>query len=205
MKYEKKVLPVVFLLLLALLVFMGCGCRRHASRLNENNPPAGQPAAASHPVVTQPPGTVLLKGGDGYISFYVPSSWNLNDTTLYHGPAVITASDRASEQYLVVTSRGKTSSQDSLNNYINLVKTAYSQLLQNMVWGNVSSTTLNGYNALTVEVSGQIANNDNVYWITAVDAGDLFYCISGYTRSNLADQNKQAIANIIDTCQINVP
>ena len=79
------------------------------------------------------------------------------------------------------------------------VKKAYAFMDTNLVWGPVSSTTIGGNNALTVELHATYSGKDLVYWISAIEGQNNYYCVSGWTTTSLAEQNKPGIENIINS------
>jgi hypothetical protein len=180
MKNQKKIRSifiVVALLFSAMLILSGC-----SSTLSTSS------------------GNVLVKSADGSISLSVPAGWNTKDTNPYPS-AVIGVSSNTDYQHVIVTKRPKSNlpANSTLNIYMADVKKVYSVADTNLVWGQISNVTIGGCHALTVELNATNGSKDLVYWISAIEGQDNYYCVSGWTTTNLADKDKPVIENVINS------
>ena len=208
MKHEKKIVSVI----LALVVFSSImlqlsGCSKSSpvkpsSTTSKTSTAITSSTTSKTSTTSQSSGNVLVKSADGNISISVPSGWNTNDTALYPG-AVIGVADNADNEYLIITEKPKASlkASDTINDYLNIIKTAFSVAVTNPVWGQPSNVTIGGCKGLTVRLTGiRTSNNTNtVYFINALESKNYFYNVCGYTLASSENANKATIEKIINS------
>ena len=205
----RKVSLFLFGLLLFSTIFIFFGCSSSQSPAIIQPATTTQPASSSQPTPTSqlansppPSGYVLVKSIDDNVSIFVPSGWNTNDTQLYPG-SIIGVADNATNEFLIITEKPKTSlkANDTLNDYLNVVKTAFSSAIANPVWGQPSDVTIGGCKGLAVRVTGiRKSNNTNtVYFVNALESKNYFYNVCGYTLTSTEDANKPMIEKIINS------
>ena len=208
MKYEKKTIPVIFaLMLLSSIMLQLSGCGKSSAATSSSTTSKTSTVISSSTTNTTSPtsqlsGNVLVTSADGNVSISVPSGWNTNDTQLYPG-SVIGIADDTNNEYLIITERPKASlkASDTINDYLNLVKTAFGAAVTNPVWGQPSNVTIGGCKGLTVLLTGtRISNNtDTVYFVNALESKNYFYNVCGYTLTSSENANKAAIEKIINS------
>jgi hypothetical protein len=155
------------------------------------------------PTQSATPATVLVTSADKCISIDVPAGWNTNDMSLSpSGSAIIGVSNSQDYQYLIISRRAKSdfAANFNLNDYMKDLKKDYDIELVNPVWGQTSSTTIGGCNALSVEVNGTTLHGKaEVYWISAIEGKSNYYCVSGWTPKSKAETNQQIVESVINS------
>jgi hypothetical protein len=219
MKLEKNtglIVLTVILLFSIMLPLSGCTCSGGKSSTitasstisstltTEQSSLVSQPLAAvsQSSTTSQPSGYVLVTSADGNVSISVPSSWNTNETQLYPG-SVIGVADSTTNEYLIITQKPKTSlkANDTINDYLNIVKIAFGAAVTSPVWGQPSSVSIGGCQGLTVRLTGtrKSNNTDTVYFVNALESKNYFYNVCGYTLTSKEDANKATIEKIINS------
>ena len=147
-------------------------------------------------------GNVIVTSADGNVSITVPSGWNTNDTQLYPG-SIIGVADDADNEYLIITEKPKSSlkASDTINDYLNIIKTAFGTAVTNTVWGQPSNVTIGGCKGLSVRLTGirKSNNTDTVYFVNALESKNYFYNVCGYTLKSSENANKATIEKIINS------
>jgi hypothetical protein len=215
---NKQVVSIILgitLLFSVLLSLAGCSCnggKSPAANLPSTANPPPAVSASSSPVQSslinppspssQPSGNILVTSGDGNVSISVPSGWNTNDTQLYPGSVIGVAND-ASNEYLIITEKPKTSLKagDTINDYLNIIKIAFGSAVTNPVWGQPSNVTIGGCKGLMVRLTGKRKSNntDTVYFVNALESKNYFYNVCGYTLTSSEDANKTTLEKIINS------
>jgi hypothetical protein len=208
MKYERKMIPVIFALMLLssiMLQLSGCGKSSAAtstSITNKTSTVISSSTTSKTSTTSQLSGNVLVTSADGNVSISVPSGWNTNDTQLYPG-SVIGIADDTNNEFLIITEKPKASlkTSDTINDYLNLIKTAFGLAVTNPIWGQPSNVTIGGCKGLTVSLTGiRTSNNtETIYFVNALESKDYFYNVCGYTLTSSADANKATIEKIINS------
>jgi DnaJ-class molecular chaperone len=179
-------------LLFSVIILSGC-----------SSAPGKSSAPSTAPTQSAAPSTVLVTSEDKNISIDVPAGWNTNDMSLSpSGSAIIGVSNNQDYQYLIITRRAKSdfAANFNLNDYMADLKKDYDIELINPVWGQISSTTIGGCNALSVEVNGTTLHGKaEVYWISAIEGKNNYYCVSGWTPKSKSETNQQIIESVINS------
>jgi hypothetical protein len=146
--------------------------------------------------------SVLVKSADGSISVSVPKGWNTKDTKL-NSSAAIAVSNIVDGQFAVVLKQPKSDFADNftLDDYMAELQKIMSSKLANPVSGKISNVTINGYNTLTVDLSGTLNKIDLSYWVYVIEGKSDYYQIIGWTGINLAKQNKPIIEKVMNSFQ----
>jgi hypothetical protein len=208
MNYEKKAVSMILALTLLVSIMLslsGCGSGKssttsQSSATAASNQPLNtvQTSSATNPLSDK----VLVKSTGGDVTISVPSGWNTNDTQLYPG-SVIGVADDANNEYLIITQKPKLSLKagDTINDYLNIVKTAFGSAVTNPVWGQPSSVTIGGCKGLTVRLTGTRKSNstDTVYFVNVLESKNYFYNVCGYTLTSVENTNKTTLQNIINS------
>jgi hypothetical protein len=209
-RLDMKKISILFLGILILstvLILAGCGSNPSTSTtqpVSSSKLPASSQTAITSPLAnpSPPSGYVLVKSADENVSIFVPSGWNLDDTQLYPG-SVIGVADDANKEYLIITEKPKSSlkASDTINDYLNIVKTAFGAAITNPVWGQPSNVTICGCKGLTVRLTGtrRSNNTETVYFVNALESKNYFYNVCGYTLTSLENTNKTTIEKIINS------
>jgi hypothetical protein len=83
-----------------------------------------------------------------------------------------------------------------------VVKKVYSLADTNLVWGKISNATIGEYHALMVQLNATNNSKDLVYWISAIEVQSNYYCVSGWTTTDLAGKDKPVIENVINSFKV---
>ena len=218
MKYEKKLMPLIFALTLFSVIMLqlaGCGgssAKTTTAATTNSQAALGSQTSAVAKTTTTTAATAIktttttaaanvpVSNSDGSVSISAPSGWNLNDLGLYPN-AVIGVANDANSEYLIVTKKTKTdvSANSTINDYMNLVKSVFGLVVTNPVWGQSSNVTLGGCSGLAIQLTGKRNSNgvSTVYYINVVASKDYYYNICGYTDSSLASANQSQLETII--------
>jgi hypothetical protein len=218
MKYEKKLMPLIFALTLFSVIMLqlaGCGgssAKTTTAATTNSQAALGSQTSAVAKTTTTTAATAIktttttaaanvpVSNSDGSVSISAPSGWNLNDLGLYPN-AVIGVANDANSEYLIVTKKAKTdvSANSTINDYMNLVKSVFGLVVTNPVWGQSSNVTIGGCSGLAVQLTGTRNSNgvNTVYYINVVASKDYYYNICGYTDSSLASANQAQLETII--------
>ena len=209
MSYEKKVVSMVLALTLLFSIMLSLsGCSSGKSTTSTQSSatvqPSSQPLNTVQTSAAASPSSdkVLVKSTGGDVTISVPSGWNTNDTQLYPG-SVIGVADDANNEYLIITQKPKLSLKagDTINDYLNVVKTAFGSAVTNPVWGQASNVTIGGCKGLAVRLTGTRKSNgtDTVYFVNALESKNYFYNVCGYTLTSLENTNKTTLQTIISS------
>jgi hypothetical protein len=206
MKYEKKLIPVIFALTLfpvIMLQLAGCGgksAKTTAVATTTSQAALGSQTSTAAKTTTTTVTNVPVSNSDRTVSISAPSGWNLNDLGLYPN-AVIGVANDANSEYLIVTKKAKmdVSANSTINDYMNLVKSVFGLVVTNPVWGQSSNVTIGGCSGLAVQLTGTRNSNgvSTVYYINVVASKDYYYNICGYTDASLAAANQAQLETII--------
>jgi hypothetical protein len=151
---------------------------------------------------TSSSGYVMATNDEKNISLSVPDEWNTNDKGIWL-TAKIGTSDKANEQHVVVLLKPKANyaSGTTLSDYEREMHLDFERMATNLVWGESSEITIDGLKGLTVQLSGtgKKSGDDFVYFINLLEDDNNFYGIIGWTNSNIAEKNKPAIMDIINS------
>ena len=213
MKYEKKLMPLIFALTLFSVIMLqlaGCGgssaktttaaTTNSQAALGSQTSTVAKTTTAAAATTIKTAANVPVSNSDGSVSISAPSGWNLNDLGLYPN-AVIGVANDANSEYLIVTKKTKTdvSANSTINDYMNLVKSVFGLVVTNPVWGQSSNVTLGGCSGLAIQLTGKRNSNgvSTVYYINVVASKDYYYNICGYTDSSLASANQSQLETII--------
>jgi hypothetical protein len=145
------------------------------------------------------PSGTALKSADGSVAIYVPTSgWSANNTSSFPS-AVIGTSDATDSEKVLVTERSLPGI--TLNDYMIGVEAVFSgEVPGNLTWGPISSTTIDGCAALTVQMERTTKKGKVfVYWINAIQGKNAFYCLSAWMPQELVGQNKPVIESIFNS------
>lgn len=201
MKRVKPIVSIIFtgiLLSSIMLPLSGCGSSKSSTTTQKSQATTSKPTTAT----SLPTGYVLVKSTDGNVSIAAPSGWNTNDTGLYPG-SVIGVADNATNQFLIIMEKPKTSLKAgaTINDYVDLVKTAFGMVVTKPVWGQPSSVTIGGCKGLTMRLTGtrRSNNTDTVYFINTIESKNYFYSVCGYTLTASETANKASIEKIINS------
>jgi hypothetical protein len=210
---EKKIIAVI----LAMIVFSammlqvaGCGSKKTtaAATTTSQSPLSSQTSTTSKTTTTVAAKTttttttanVVVPNSDGTVTVSAPVGWNLNDLGLYPN-AVIGVANDANSEYLIVTKKAKTdvSSNSTIDDYMNLVKSVFGLVVTNPVWGQSSNITIGGCPGLSVQLTGIRKSNgvSTVYYINVVASKDYYYNICGYTDASMSAANQATLQTII--------
>jgi hypothetical protein len=189
-------------------VFCGCSSNQPASTIIQTatitqTVSSSQPApTAALSNATPPSGYVLVTSVDGNVSIFAPSGWNTNATQLYPG-SVIGVADSASNEFLIITQKPKTTlkADDTVNDYLNIVKTAFGSAITSPVWGEPSNVTIGGCKGLSMRATGIRKSNGTatVYFINALESKNYFYNVCGYTLTSSEATSKPVLEKIINS------
>jgi len=100
MKYEKKMMPVIFaLILLSSIMLQLSGCGKSSATTSSST-------TSKTSTSSRLSGNVLVTSADRNVSINVPAGWNTSDLGLFPG-AAIGVSDEANNEYLIITEKSK--------------------------------------------------------------------------------------------------
>jgi hypothetical protein len=202
MKYEKKMMPVIFALTLLssiMLQLSGCG-KSSATTSSSTTSKTSTTSKAS--ATSQLSGNVLVTSADRNVSINVPAGWNTSDLGLFPG-AAIGVSDDAVNEYLIITEKPKADvkANSTINDYLNLAKSVFGLAVTKGVWGQPSNITIGGCKGLAIQLTGlrRSDGSDTTYFVNLLESKNYFYNISGYTLTASADANKSTLEKIINS------
>jgi hypothetical protein len=207
MHNERKLISAIFVFILLLSIFLplsGCGSSSGSpSSAPTQSTAVSQSSTSTQPIAaSQSSGNILVKSADGSVSLSVPSGWNTNDTALYPG-SIVGVGDATRSEYVVITKRAKTviGADSTISDYMGVVKTVFSGILTNPVWGQASDIKIGGCSGTAAQVSGtkKSDNSKVVYFVNALASKNYFYNVCGWTTDALADTNKASIENIVQS------
>jgi hypothetical protein len=207
---KKSVFIISGILLIAtILVLSGCSCGSSPTTTTNQPTVASQPVSSTPPAATSPianatpsTGYVLVKSADGNVSVSAPSAWNTNDTQLYPG-SVIGVANTANNEFFIITQKAKSTLKagDTINDYLNIVKTAFGAAVTNAAWGQPSNVTIGGCKGMAVRLTGirKSNNTDTVYFVNVLESKNYFYNVCGYTLTASENANKPDLEKIISS------
>ena len=200
MKYERKIISVIFVIMLLssiMLLFPSCG---KSSTATPSSTTKSTSTTSKTTTTSQLSNNVLVKTVDASVSVSVPSGWNTNDTALYPG-AVIGVANDANSEYVIITKKPKAEvgANSTVSDYMTVVKNVFTAILNNPVWGQTSNVTIGGCKGLSAQLTGTKKSDGSsmVYYVNALASDDYYYTVCGYTTSAMADTDKTSIENII--------
>jgi hypothetical protein len=192
------------ILLSTVFAFFGCSSNQPASTQTSTTTQTATVTQTVSPLsnATPPTGYVLVTSADKNVSIFAPSGWNINDTQLYPG-SVIGVADSATNEFLIITQKPKSTLKagDTVNDYLNIVKTAFGAAITSPVWGQPSNVTIGGCKGLSMRATGIRKSNgtDTVYFINALESKSYFYNVCGYTLTSSESANKATLEKIINS------
>jgi hypothetical protein len=195
-------LSAAIVVLSIMLITSGCGSASPSSSapLSSTTPPATTSAPVTQ--ATPPAGYVSVKSADGNVTVFAPSGWNTNDTALYPG-SVIGVADSATNQFFIVLEKPKSSLAQgaTVNDYLNLAKTAFDAVLTGPTWGKASNVTIGGCKGLSLQLTGTRKSNSSntTYYVNLLESKNYFYNVCGYTLTASADANRASLQTIINS------
>lgn len=197
---KMNLVKTIVMILAAALFITGCSGKGEdnsgtAANDASKNSQAENKEAASKPEELQ---QQALHNEDGSLSISVPANWSelqLNPT------ADIQAGRLESEDYVMVLSERKDTFSDSLTlqEYYELVTKNMSATIENGVFGDPQSVTVNGQPALQFELRGEIEKIKIGYIITIVETDKSFSQILFWTLQNRMDQKRATYLELADT------
>jgi hypothetical protein len=196
MKHEKKMISVIFaLMLLSSIMLQLSGCGKSSSATSSST--TGKTSTTK-----QLSGNVLVTSADRNVSINVPAGWNTSDLGLFPG-AAIGVSDEANNEYLIITEKPKADvkANSTINDYLNLAKSVFGLAVTKGVWGQTSNITIGGCKGLAIQLTGlrRSDGSDTTYFVNLLESKNYFYNISGYTLTASADANKSTLEKIISS------
>ncbi|HEY7545971.1 MAG TPA: hypothetical protein VID27_13855 [Blastocatellia bacterium] len=137
----------------------------------------------------------ILKSKDGGSQITIPASWK-EDLAL-HDKAVLQASDRQNEVYVVVLADNKTDFDNiTVEKYSELTRSAMMQGIASPQMGTPSSLTINGYPAIQCEIRGTVDNIKIAYLHVAAETPEHFYQILTWTLPSRFEKNRAQLEEV---------
>lgn len=138
----------------------------------------------------------VLISKDGGSQITIPANWK-EDAEL-HEKAVLQASDRLNEVYVVVLVDSKADFDNmSVEKYSELTRETIMERISSPQMGTPSSITINGYPAMQCEISGGVDKIRIAYLHVAAETPKHFYQILTWTLPSRFDKNRSQLEEVI--------
>jgi len=142
----------------------------------------------------------VLRSQDGSIQITLPKGWK-EDKDL-HDDAVLQASDRLTEKYVIVLS-------DSKEDFEEMSLAKHSEITRGSILEGLSSPqvtgpvelTINGSPAIQYEIRGGTENIKVVYFHTTVETSGMFYQVLAWTLKSRFEKNKSDLQEVTNSFQ----
>ena len=141
----------------------------------------------------------VLTSADGKYQLTIPGDWR-EDGAL-HDEAILKASNRLSELYVIVLTESKQDFADdvTLETYTTMTRDAMKGNLGSPEATEFVKTSVSGNPAMQYELRGTISNMKAAYINTTVETSEHYHQIIAWTLNSRFDKNQAALREVVQT------
>ncbi|MBC8163698.1 MAG: hypothetical protein H7Z42_21025 [Roseiflexaceae bacterium] len=151
--------------------------------LSQNLLPASSPPA-------------LFVASDGQSQVRAPDNWQ--ELPELHDDAEIRIGNEVGETYLIVLTEAREDFGElPLDEYIDLVTGSFSETIENAEFSDVRTLTINGMEALQLDITGTVDATDISYTITCVAGETNYFQLINWTLAEQAERNRSLLDGVI--------
>ncbi|HHV59377.1 MAG TPA: hypothetical protein GXX49_03610 [Clostridiaceae bacterium] len=139
-----------------------------------------------------------VESEDGRLSLKLPGNWEKSKIKL-NPEARLEVSSQNDESHVFVIDESKKAFVESikLEDYYEILIENFNNELYDCKVSEPTEIIVDGKKSILTEIKGSTGDSRVVYWLLAVDSGDSFTQVTGWTLESRYDQSKEEILDIV--------
>lgn len=140
----------------------------------------------------------VFTASDNQSRVTAPGNWK--DLPELHDDAELHIGDDSDEVYLIVLTESREDlGEMPLDEYTDLVTASFSETIENAVFSEPRTMTINGMDAIQLDITGTVDDLDVVYTLTGVAGDANYFQLVGWTLADRIERNREVIEGTIAT------